>query len=469
VALEHYKEPEPGRIGPGLIWERANMSDIRRHMRYLRAGMLSAGAGLVASACALSTDSGESPPSSTEEPIIAGVPANGAKLNAIGSIGYLYYDAESQQSFYEPYCSGSLIGKQTVLTAKHCIQFFASDYASGLKTVFAIGPDAHAPSKLVEVVEVQGAPGDAGGFVGYGHDVGVMYLGEKLTELTPLKLATLKPNDLKKPFIEIGYGVRDNTYAYGTRRTGNATLRATTGRIFEIIFGSFERFKSWAETGNPGTEALFVTGPVAPHAFLPLARDLYATLGPAGIDAAGAGGASSGGSSGTGGKGGSVGASGESPAVGGDDGGGYDPDAYLRFIYDNTLLEDGYEAVFGGAKGDAQACYGDSGSPVIRADSSGSLVAYGVISGGLGSSQLICDYGGVDAVFGASVMTFLQSAKQWVDPCKGLTIEGKCSGKSAVRCTSPLEGPRRLVKFNCGSLGQVCAIQPDGTAGCSDP
>jgi hypothetical protein len=155
--------------------------------------------------------------------------------------------------------------------------------------------------------------------------------------------------------------------------------------------------------------------------------------------------------------------------VGGDSGGGYDPDAYLHYIYDTTLLVDGYEAVFGGAAGDAQACYGDSGSPVIRANANGDLVAYGVISGGIGSSQLICDYGGVDAVFGPEVMTFLTTAQKWVDPCKGLSIAGACSGTTAKRCTSPTEGPRRLVKFNCSSLGQTCAIQPDGSAGCSDP
>jgi V8-like Glu-specific endopeptidase len=443
-----------------------------RDLRYLRAGALTAGASLVASACALSTDSGQEPEATTEAPIIAGVPANGAKLNAIGSIGNLYVDPETQESFYQPFCSGSLIGAQTVLTAKHCIRFFASDYQSGLKTVFAIGPDASAPSRLIEVVEVRGAPGDVGGFVDQGHDVGVMYLAEKPTELTPLKLATLKPKDLGKPFIEIGYGVRDNTYAYGTRRAGNATLRATSGRIFEIIFGSFERFKSWAETGSPGSEALFVTGPVAPHAFLPLARSLYASLGPADVNEAGAGGIANGGGGGTA-SGGSPGAAGE-VSVGGEvsiggEGGGFDPDAYLRSIYDNTLLDEGYEALFGGAKGDAQACYGDSGSPIVRSDANGNLLAYGVISGGIGSSQLVCDYGGVDALFGPDVMPFLQTAKRWVDPCKGATVEGKCSGKSAVRCTSPLEGPRRLVKFNCGSLGQVCALQPDGTAGCSDP
>ena len=443
------------------------MNNVGLRLRYARVAALTTGLSTIISACALSTDPGGGPEATLEAPIIAGFAANGAKLNAIGSIGNLFVDPYTQESFYQPFCSGSLIGKQTVLTAKHCIQFFASDYAGGVKTVFAIGPDASAPSKLFEIVEVQGAPGNVGGFVDYGHDVGVMYLGEKPTDLTPLKLATLKPKDVGKQFIEIGYGVRDNTYAYGTRRTGNATLRATSGRIFEIIFGSFERFESWVETGSPGTEALFVTGPVAPQAFLPLARSLYQTLGAADANAGGAAGAASGGSGGNAGAGGSPGAAGDF-SIGGE-GGGPGPVDYLRFIYDNTLLDDGYEAIFGGVEGDAQACYGDSGSPVIRADSSGNLVAYGVVSGGLGSNQLVCDFGGVDALFGPDVLSFLQTAKQWVDPCKGATVEGKCSGKSAIRCTSPLEGPRRLVKFNCGSLGQVCAIQPDGTAGCSDP
>lgn len=448
------------------------MKKHRNQWGYVRLGTTVAATTLALFGCSAGSDS-EVESASIEEPIIAGVPANGAKLNAVGSIGYVYYDPYSQTSYYQPYCSGSLIGKQAVLTAKHCIEFFASDYANGLKTMFAVGPDAFAPQKLLEVVAVAGAPGDQGGFVGYGRDVGVMYLGEKVTDLTPLKLGVLKAQDLKKKFVEIGYGVRDNTYAYGTRRTGNATLRATSGRVFEIIFGSFERFKSWFETGSPGTEALFATGPVAPAAFLPIARSLYEKLGPADVGAGGEAPAA-GGSSGTGGKGGSGGTSPEAGAgpapVGGEDGGGgYDPDAYLRYIYDNTVLTDGYEAVFGGAKGDAQACYGDSGSPVIRANANGDLVAYGVISGGIGSSQLVCDYGGVDAVFGPDVMTFMTAAQKWVDPCKGVSVEGVCSGTTAKRCTSPIEGPRRLVKFNCGSLGQVCAIQPDGTAGCSDP
>ncbi len=356
--------------------------------------------------------------------------------------------------------------KQTVLTAKHCVQFFESDAQYGYKTMFAIGPDAFAPQRLLEVVAVQRAPGNTGGFVGFGRDVGVMHLLEKVTDLTPLKIGTLTDANIGKKYVDIGYGVRDNTWASGTRRAGNVTLRALHGKVFEAIFGSFERFKTWYETGSPETQALFQTGPVAPAAFLPLARSLFASgvgqdAGAAGApddDGHGSGGASEGGAGPVGGEG---------PAVGGE--GGYDPDEYLRFIYDSTVLDDGYEAVVGGAAGDAQACYGDSGSPIVKVSSAGVITAYGVVSGGMGSSSLVCDFGGVDAVFGPDVKTFLTAAAKWVDPCKGLSVEGVCSGTTVKRCTSPNEGPRRLVTFNCKSIGQTCAIQPDGTAGCSDP
>ena len=178
---------------------------------------------------------------------------------------------------------------------------------------------------------------------------------------------------------------------------------------------------------------------------MPIARSLYDKLGPstgeggAGGAADEAGGASSGSSTGD-----------PSAGAGGED------DAYLRYLYESIVLNEGYEAMFGRTPGDAQACYGDSGSPIIRADAKGNLVAYGVVSAGIGSNQLVCDYGGIDAVIGPEVKTFLSAAQKWVDPCKGVSVEGTCSGKTAQRCTSPLEGPRRLVKFNCGSLGR-CA------------
>jgi hypothetical protein len=416
--------------------------------------------------CSAEPGASESPDSADQD-IIAGFPANGSKLNAIGSIGTLYWDEWSEAPVYFPYCSGSLIGPQTVLTAKHCLDFFRSDAAVGIKTAFAIGPDGNAPQRLFEVVDIAGAPNDEGGFVGYGHDVGAMFLLDKVTDLTPLQLGSLGKKNVGKDFVQIGYGVRDNSFAAGTRRVGKAELVALKGKIFEILFGSFEAFKSWFETGSPTPEdAPFTTGPVAPGAFLMVARSIVQQR----LVAEGAGPVpppvGAGGSSVTGGSGPTAGGA---PPTAEGGAGSEDPDAFLREIYDSVVLNEGYEAVFGGTEGDAQACYGDSGSPIVKADKQGKLVAYGVVSGGVGSSTLVCDFGGVDAIFGPEVMTFLQEAQAWVDPCSGMSTSGVCKGRKAQRCTNPNEGPRRPIEFDCSLIGQVCATQPDGSAGCSDP
>ena len=70
---------------------------------------------------ACSSEPGSESAGSTDQDVIAGFAANGAKLNAIGSIGQLYFDEWMQTDVFYPYCSGSLIAEQTVLTAKHCL------------------------------------------------------------------------------------------------------------------------------------------------------------------------------------------------------------------------------------------------------------------------------------------------------------------------------------------------------------
>lgn len=390
----------------------------------------------------------------SEDEVIAGFAANGSKLNAIGSIGYLFDDPWAGTPSFYPYCSGSLIGKQTVLTAKHCAASFEFDSGFGVKTAFAIGPNGHQPERIVEVVDAAGAPGNEGGLLGLGSDVGVMFLGEKVTDIPPLRLGDLRERDVGKKFIHAGYGVQDNTGTYGTRRAGNAELRGIRGRVFEIVFGSFEAFKRWAETGSPTRRAQFFTIPVAPNSHVPGLPPIPQRPG------------------GSGGAGGAGGDFGGAPGEGGAGGGPFEEDpyeAFLREVYETTLLTEGYESIFGGAPGDAQACYGDSGSPILRPDSRGRLVAYGVTSAVLDSRQLICDFGSIGATFGPGVHEFLEEAIRWKDPCEGLTTAGVCDETVAKRCTTSFEGRRRPIEFDCSVLGQVCATQPDGTAGCSDP
>jgi len=72
----------------------------------------------------------------------------------------------------------------------------------------------------------------------------------------------------------------------------------------------------------------------------------------------------------------------------------------------NAMLLPDYEVVFKPGPGGAQECPGDSGGPIMT-KVNGKLTLMAVVSEGLASQQLVCDFGGVDASFGPAVITFL--------------------------------------------------------------
>lgn len=416
------------------------------------------------SACVGVTD-GPTEVDSKSEEIIGGVAANGARLNAIGSLGLVFTDWQGTQVF-EPFCSGALIGQQTVLSAKHCTDLFFDAALYGYSVAFGVGPNGFAPTRILDVVDVQRAPGDVGGYVGYGHDVGVFHLLDPVTDIAPLQVSTLSDADVGSKLVAIGYGVQDNAYNFGTRRTGNVTLRALRGRIYEIVFESFEGFVEWFN-GNPVFPPRGAPGgTVAMRTPELLVQAKAAGAQPADHDGAGGAGegggtAGSAGAAGKGGAGGNAGMGGFGNEGG--DGGEHD---FLRSLYDTTVLDEGYEVFVGGVAGDAQPCYGDSGGPLLRRNAAGELVAYGVASGVVVSREQACDFGAVYATFGPGVLEFVEQSRSWVDPCLGLSSSGVCEGDVAHRCTSPLEGPRRPVQFDCSMLGETCAVQANGAVGC---
>ncbi len=142
-------------------------------------------------------------------------------------------------------------------------------------------------------------------------------------------------------------------------------------------------------------------------------------------------------------------------------------EASWRSYYDEMALLDGYQAFVGGKPGDAQPCYGDSGGPLV-AMRDGVRTTFGVVTGGMGSNRLQCDYGGVYGVFGPAAMSVITRGQQWVDPCEGVTVAGKCDGNLALRCTGRTEGKRRLAVADCGLVGLTCGID-NGNAACLDP
>ena len=363
--------------------------------------------------------------------IIGGFAANDPVLDAIGS---LVVHFGSNGLFFGPpieLCGATLIGPETVLTAKHCGLIVPEIISIGATLTFAVGPNSLYPKREINIVEVDLAPGDIGGFVGVGHDAAVMHLETPVTDIQPVDLTVLSDDQIGDAFAAIGYGIQDNSGANGTRRLGKQTLRSRQGKIFETLFGSFDNFFQWflngtAPGGSATTEAL---GP-DPDGGPPVESDAGP---PVDTDA--------------------------SPPPGVDGGGPFPPppslEDFARLIYDSTVLDQGYEVVTGGAPGDAQPCFGDSGSSLILHQND-HFVSFGVVSGGLGTRDLICDLGTVYATFGPGVLEFLQTARTWTDPCGDLDSHGACDGDVARRCTNLAEGRRRIVDFDCSLLGMTC-------------
>jgi hypothetical protein len=356
---------------------------------------------------------------SIDREIIGGFAANDPALDAIGSL-VIHFETPpfgSPGAPGEELCGATLIAKETVLTAKHCARIVPLIASLGGRLTFAVGPSSTSPKREVNIAAFETAPGDDGGFVGYGHDVAVMHLESAITDLAYVDLGLLGDEQVAKAFAAIGYGIQDNGGTFGTRRLGKQTLRSVRGLIFETMFGNFENFLEWFKNG---------TAPQASDA------DGGRPKGDGGFP--------------------------QPPSI----------EEIARMYYDNTKLDEGYEVVTGGAPGDAQPCFGDSGSSLIRRQD-GKFVSYGVVSGGLGTRDSICDLGTVYATFGPGVLEFVQSSRDWVDPCGDLDTTGTCDGETAVRCTSLAEGRRRLVSFDCSSLEMKCTtatgqVSCDGNA-----
>jgi len=409
--------------------------------------------------CAEAHDAQQAPLAVQSAALIGGIPANSPTLDAIGTIGVTqsYSDCYSGERVEQRrvVCSASLISERVVLTAKHCVEALLGS-GSDSKPYFAMGPDSDNPVRVIDIVDKKRSPVDTGGFNFLGRDVAVVYLATPVTDVKPLRVAALPDNAIGERFGAIGYGLQDNSFTSGTRTAGSVTLNAVEGRVYELIFGSYEAYRDWYMNVNrpgffepdvdpvvsrdagtrPGPlDAGVQPGPTADGAVLP----------PPTLDA------------------------GVPPSEGESRPDGGVPDwleQSIRDEYENTLLLPGYEAYVGNRPGDAQLCHGDSGSPLVR-EINGELVAYGVVSGGIFSNELVCDYGAVYATFGPETLTFLSAASVWIDACDGASVQGSCAGTNATRCTSFDEGVRRITVTDCSLLGQTCAVASDGSAVCA--
>ncbi|MBS2022686.1 MAG: hypothetical protein JST92_09765, partial [Deltaproteobacteria bacterium] len=118
-------------------------------------------------------------------------------------------------------------------------------------------------------------------------------------------------------------------------------------------------------------------------------------------------------------------------------------------------------------------CFGDSGGPLLRKNSSGTVVVWGTVSGGMPSVNLACDYGSFYAAIGSTTRTMITNALKYKDPCNtkklGLVdAKGVCDGDVAQRCTTFFEGDRKLNTMDCGALDLSCVKDSAGAVTCGD-
>jgi hypothetical protein len=401
---------------------------------------------LFAGAVALGTTACMDPDSSTStssEEIIGGVPANSAKLNGIGALGWKQPDGS-----YRPICTGTLIKPTIVLTAEHCVNF-ATDPANQL--AFLIGPNAWAPISAVPVRGVAWEDTVTGGVIDLGVDVAVMHLAQPVTTVPIFPYAELTASKVGQTFTGIGYGVQDNQQTYGTRRAGNMQMQALGGRVYEAIYDTFQNFldddarygldhtqpgilelfqQAWDETLLLSGEGWFGNG----------CHDAQACNGDSGGPIL-------------------LSVNGKSTVFG--------VASWVAYRDENLMCDLG--TAYAGLDPVALDFLAyQTKCPLIPREGTcdGDTIAVRCVppnEGGYYISNTNCD--NLGQVCGFDPLAGEVGCVD--DPCEGLPAEGTCDGAVLTRCSLPGEGPRHVVVEDCGATGGTCEVDASGVAACA--
>jgi hypothetical protein len=246
----------------------------------------------------------------------------------------------------EVFCSATLVAPDAVVTARHCTPNIDLAPEIGVMAAFAIGPNAFAPTELVPITGYFAAPAAPG------KEKGLLQDGGRDVAVAYLESAPTTAIPAKLGLFE-------------SRMLGSKFQIAGYG--ISDVFGVYgQRF------AGPGTARaikgrwykLLFDGDY--RAYL----DWYFTDAPS-----------------------------AEPSH-----------AQARAWWNTYRLENKYELLAGGLPGEAVACYGDSGGPLLRGNKASNLTVYGVSFAVEGTISGICGLGGGYLVFNRKMLDFVRDA-----------------------------------------------------------
>lgn len=180
---------------------------------------------LLAGVAGCSSVPAEDGASSSSEEVIEGSAA--AKEERYDAVVALVPAKAGADGTRQAFCTGTLIERDLVLTADHCV---ANERLAPADVLVAVGADATRPRATYEVTgfdrtRLARLPGDV---MTGGEDAVVLRLATSVPDVRPIEAAPVRASDVGAPAIAIGFGFSD-----GARTKRSVRLMGTT-KIVEL-------------------------------------------------------------------------------------------------------------------------------------------------------------------------------------------------------------------------------------------